>query len=487
METQVFHFGQVPLQLTQSAWPEKQFIDLSIVSLKFTKKYFVKKVFNDKMQGLTSTCEFCYEKMETKNQSTRSLSEQNAKLCDECHLCFECSQKIDKDDFDKKCNFCVERKVKEAYKWKTTGAPHENSILLMKEESFMDLNKKYISKISIVRPFRVDFYTFILFKSEKQVNSEKINLNSGNKTDDLQKSAALKDSNLKKSVFASNNGESEKSSRSTKSSPFELNLNKTISLEKLQFEMKKWDLVGIPGGLWSLKNSFDLFKDKLLLGGCPQGIFRMFSIRKSKCQLTQKLHEYCIEEVIVAISGIIMTKDVSGIVKISMMEERHSKPQLTPLISLYHSYNEQITFLNFAPEQWQLFYYVSQFDDSFQFKVFDSLNNAKLLIDVHLPREKQVLPNDQQVPTQNFAKLEFIDLSFGFLNAIITVQTLEQTNQYYLSTFSFEGVPLTQFTLALQEDNQLKSFQLFKDSFFKDFLVAISVKGKIIFGFIFFF
>ena len=176
-----------------------------------------------------------------------------------------------------------------------------------------------------------------------------------------------------------------------------------------------------------------------------------------------------------------MTKDVSGIIKISMMQERLSKLQLTTLISLYDTFNEPMSFLNFAPEQSQLFYYITPFDDSFEFKVFDSLNNAKLLIDVHIPREKQILPNQKFEPLQNFAKLEFVDLSFGFLNAIISVQTLKNANQYFLSTFSFEGVPLTQFTLALSEDNNLKSFQLFKDSFFKDYLVAISEKGILMF------
>jgi hypothetical protein len=479
LETQVFHFGQIPLQLTQSQWPEKRFIDLSIVSTKFTKKYFVKKVFTERILGLTSTCEFCYEKIVVKNERSNNPLNLKISLCDICHLCQDCSRAQSLSHAENKCHFCIKYKQKEDFLWNTTGAPHENSILLIKEESCTDLNRKYISKVSIIRPFRVDFYTFILFKSEKQVNlsGDKSSSKNQENPQNLQKSASeLFDPRIKESNILIR--ENEKPLKPIKTSPFELNLNKSISLEKLQFEMKKWDLIGIPGGLWTLKEAFDLWKDKMLIGGCPQGYFRMFSIRKSKCQLASKLHEYCISQVMVNISGIIMTQDVSGIIKISIVEEKHSKPHLTTLLSLYRTFNEPIMFLNFPKEQSQLFFYVIPTEFSYQFKVFDSLNRAKLLIDVDIPKEGQSIRSNNNIVSKKNGVLEYIDLSFGFLNSIVVVQSIKSEDQYFLSTYTLEGVPLTQFTLAVKKNNRLHGFQIFKDSFFKDYLVAISENGK---------
>jgi hypothetical protein len=243
--------------------------------------------------------------------------------------------------------------------------------------------------------------------------------------------------------------------------------------------MKAWDLVGIPGGLWSLKQAFDLFKDKLFLGGCPQGFFRMFATRKSKCQLTEKLHEYCIDQVLVSNSGLIMTKDVSGIIKLSIIEDVHSKLHLKTLLSIHQMFDEHFRFLKFPIEQPQLFYYVIPYDYHFQLKVFDSLNNAKLLVDFDIPREKQKMQVNESQREVAYAQLKFLDLSFGFLNAVLSVQYCKETGQYFLSTYSFEGVRLTQFTLVLNHDNKLRGFQLFKDSYFKDYLAAISQKGII--------
>lgn len=477
LETQVFHFGQVPLQLTQSVWPEKKFVDLSIVSSKFTKKYFVKKVFGEKIEGLTSTCEFCYEKTSSKRSKVHRPGQSELPLCTTCHLCRECSA-LQTESLSLSldaCDFCSEYQRKEQYGWKTTGAPHENAIILIKEESFIELSRKYVSKISIIRPFRVDFYTFILFKSEKQISLfENKSPNPEHESPDFGESASKKFEPSKEKSQAP----AGKTLKPVKSSPFELNLNKSISLEKLQFKMKKWDLVGIPGGLWTLKDAFDLFKDKLLIGGCPQGFFRMFNIRKSKCQLTSKLHQHCISQVLVAESGSIMTRDVSGLIKISIIEEKFSKPHLTNLLTMFRTFDESLRFLNFSSNQGQLFYYVLPFEDCYRFQVFDSSNNAKLLIDLDIQRESHKVPTHNFKPVEKKTELEYIDLSFGFLNSIVSVQTLRSAGQYFLSTFSFEGVPLTQFTLVLESDNNLQEFKLFKDSHFKDFLVSISQKGE---------
>ena len=462
LETQVFHFGQVPLQLTQSPWPEKKTIDLSIVSSMYTKKYFVKKVFDEKVLGLTSTCEFCYEKIPVGSRSEYE-SVAKSRFCETCHLCRDCSVDPTRSD-DAACHFCLEYEAKAHFYAESSGAAHENSILLIKEESYMDLNRKYVSKLSIVRPFRIDLYTFILFKSDKQVH-EGVSLSQS------QGFGAQTSASIDPTGSMPPDPSPEKSKKSA--SPFELNLNKSISLEKLQLEMKSWDLVGIPGGLWSIKHAFDLFKDKLFLGGCPRGLFRMFSTRKSKPQLTEKLHEYCICQVVVSSAGIILTRDLSGIIKISIVEDVHSKLQLKTLLCVSSMFEKHFRFLNFAAEQSQLFYFVTPSLEHFQVRVFDYLNNGKLLVDLDIPREKT--PNQSE---DAFAKLEFVDLSFGFLNAIVTVQHSPQSGQYFLSTCSFEGVGLTQFTLALGEENKLSGFQLFKDSFFKDFLVAISQKGR---------
>lgn len=474
LETQVFHFGQIPLQVTQSVWPQKRFVDLSIVSSKYTKKYFVKKVFEERLEGLTSTCAFCYEKISSKRTKMSKAGQSQVPLCETCYLCGECSSLRDESPESEACVFCAEYKKKDQFSWKTTGAPHENSILLIKEESFIDLNRKYVSKISIIRPFRVDFYTFILFKSEKQINlfGDKSS-SKDQESPDAQHSASKKPEPGKDEPKPAPG----KTPKPGKESPFELNLNKSISLEKLQFQMKNWDLIGIPGGLWTLKEAFDLFKDKLLLGGCPQGFFRMFNIRKSKCQLTKKLHEHCISRVLVSKSGSIMTQDVSGIIKMSIIEEKFSKPHLTNLLTMYRTFDLPLQFLSFSADQGQFLFYVLPFEDCYRFQVFDSSNNAKLLIDFDILRESHKVPTHTFKPIKKKTELEYINLSFGFLNSIVSVQTLRSANQYFLSTYSFEGVPLTQFTLALESDNNLQGFKLFKDSFFKDYLVSISQKG----------
>ena len=42
---------------------------------------------------------------------------------------------------------------------------------------------------------------------------------------------------------------------------------KSISIEKLQIEMKKFNLKGTAAGLWTIKNAVDLYKDDLYIGG----------------------------------------------------------------------------------------------------------------------------------------------------------------------------------------------------------------------------
>ena len=593
LETQVFHFGQVPFQLTDSPWPEKKFMDLSVVSHQFTKKYFVKKLFEQKISGLNNTCEFCFEKIVFEDKPEDQVNE----ICDACHLCRECSNKqilsssgsliskpsnispnirrnsllksrklsirrgsedqvfefksinpsmlrgksklehsnnnhffnfrsnqykksqdfsnlmmgsqlflsqlntprqrpsiknlsrssisFKKSSFEEdSCYFCQQRALEMEEANQRTGAAHENMILLMKEQSVMDLTRKYISKISVIRPFRIDYYTFILFKSDKLIKIHKsdeegpipnILGNLGESFSNDADNKGLSDSE-KKLKDAGN-------AYRMKSSPFELNLNKSVSLEKLKLEMKRWNLVGARNGLWTIKNSFELYKDMLFFGGCTKGYLRIFSIKKQKTIFQKHFHKYLIKEITISKCGKILTLDQSGIVKISNVIDKGVHISLEVIFCSFSGYGSKLSHVKFPNDQSQLFFYIQNNSKDFRLQVFDSENKAKKVIDLYqnyLPLEMTNQSRNSQLKSNNVnnIKIEFIDLSFGFLNCIVIVRRNIHTNQYIISTCTFEGVPLTQFTLFMPgKKDILFSFVLFKDSFFKDHLACISQKG----------
>ena len=832
LETQVFHFGQTPFQLTESPWPQRRCLDLSVVSNRFTKKYFVKKVFYEDLDVMVSTCEFCLQKVKP-NGPVSEQGVPHVMFCATCRLCSECSnghlkytalwedpynfksrarvdsglqivdqekhlnlsasgrfqseeersrprsqaiskgkasmqsdnseddelrkssksdpkaanklgildwqeqyvqksernlrneivksqldkgrmksedltrshfknqnlskksgtsnRNDDSDDndshfgggkvnlenfqtnqhksikfgsktdftleieepldilrnsqrlvrnlhskpplksnnkaqpqvilepsldifskepnqtplknlFQEDCEFCRQRGILETKSWKDNGAPHENAVLLIKEVSFMDLERKFISKVSILRPFKIDYYTFVLFKAQKGV-LKKANLEmktgegpsqpkSGNQNGDKH---GVRNDKTKcnqhhprqyggepnQAFRAPPSGEKINPNRTpnpkTKTGPpFELNLTKSLSLEKLRIEMRKWGLLGMAHSLWTRIGTFELRNHAMILGGCCLGTLRVYSVKKNRLLYEQRLHRFMIEYISLSSQSKVITRDQTGVIIISRLNLRptHSEPYFTPLFSVHQHFGASLSHLKFARLNGQIFLTVSRRPGAPpRLQIFDSEKGCAVLTDLTLEidrfgaqanvpfHSKRRNPLSRNLPMSNHAQdphtmhdtqarrrvsiqggrgsliyvnrrqsvpelrvnsrdfrvnllniqnkfkpernreglevgstkihaetrlaftglgtiLEFVDLSFGYLNCIVLVVRDDTKGEYVISTKTLEGVGLTTFCIKIKsKEHFLSSFMLFKDSLFQDHLACMNQKG----------